>query len=284
MSMPVGPIGLCTDSNAQLPADLAERFGVEIVPLTVIVDDQEYLEGVDLDADSYYEMFAHGIAPVTRWSKPSAGQFAAAYDDLAARGCSQILSIHTSLDSCSIVNAARLAAHTSPVPVRLIDSGTTRFGVSCCVWAAGDAIAAGAGIDEAARIAESLAPAVGNVFIVGALDLVADMVGTAIQPNHTRAVLTLEVLTLENGQLHVLDRVETMVDAVNSMARYVLDWGDRLNVAVGMAHRDAWPIAEALGHAIGETASVNEVVHYRISPSVGAETGPGTVGCVMYPA
>ena len=279
MSTPGGPIGLCTDSNSQLPTDLAQRFGVEIVPLTMIVDDQEYLEGVDLDPDTYYEMFSGGTAPVTLWSKPSAGQFAAAYDDLAARGCSQILSIHTSLDSCSIVKAARLAAHTSPVPVRLIDSGTARFGVSCCVWAAGDAIDAGATIDEAATIAESLAPAIGNVFIVGGLDLAVAALGTAMRPHHARAVLTLE-----HGTLEVLSRVDTMVDAVNAMAGYVLDWGDRLNVAIGTAHRDAWPVAEALGHAIGEAASVNEVVHYRISPSVGAETGPGTVGCVVYPA
>ena len=41
-------IGIVTDSNAQLPAELAERYGVEIVPLTVTVDGQEPLEGVDL--------------------------------------------------------------------------------------------------------------------------------------------------------------------------------------------------------------------------------------------
>ncbi|MEO6126005.1 MAG: DegV family protein [Ilumatobacteraceae bacterium] len=279
MSMPVGPIGLCTDSNSQLPPELAERFGVEIVPLTVIVDDQEYLEGIDLDPDSFYALYADGAAPATRWVEPSAGQFAAAYEDLAAKGCSQILSIHTSLASCSIVRAARLAAHNSPVPVRLIDSGTARFGVGCCVWAAGDAIAAGATIDQAATIAESLAPAIGNVFIVSGLDLVPDMLGTAMRSDHSRAVLTIEA-----GQIEVLTRIETMVDAVNSMASYVLDWGDRLNVAIGVAHNDAWPMAEALGHAIGEAASVNEVVHYRISPSVGVETGPGTVGCVVYPA
>ena len=274
MSTPGGPIGLCTDSNSQLPAELAERFGVEVVPLTMVVDGQEYLEGVDLDADTYYAMFADGIAPVTTWSNPSAGQFAVAYDDLAARGCSQILSIHTSLDSCSMLKAARLAAHSSPVPVRLIDSGTARFDVSCCVWAAADAIAAGATLDEAAAIAETLAPAIGNVFIVGALDMVADA-----PERHTRAVLTRR-----GAQVEVLDRVDSMVDAVNAMARRVLDWGDRLNVAVGTAHHDAAPIADALAHALGEAAAVNEVIRYRISPSVGTETGPGTVGCVMFPA
>ena len=44
-------IGICTDSNSQLPESLAQRYAVEVVPITVTVDGHEYLEGVDLDAD-----------------------------------------------------------------------------------------------------------------------------------------------------------------------------------------------------------------------------------------
>ena len=43
-------IGICTDSNSQMPTALAERYDIEVVPVTVTVDDHEYLEGVDLDA------------------------------------------------------------------------------------------------------------------------------------------------------------------------------------------------------------------------------------------
>ena len=31
-------IGVCTDSNAQLPPELIKRFDIEVVPITVIVD------------------------------------------------------------------------------------------------------------------------------------------------------------------------------------------------------------------------------------------------------
>ena len=46
-------IGICTDSNAQLAPALAQRFGIEVVPLTVTVDDIDYLEGSDIDADAF---------------------------------------------------------------------------------------------------------------------------------------------------------------------------------------------------------------------------------------
>ena len=265
-------IGLCTDSNSQLPPLLADRYGVEVVPMTVVVDDREYLEGHDLDIDTFYSMFTEAHQPTVSFSEPSPGQFALAYDELIDRGCSQILSIHTSASVSGTLTAARLAAHTAPVPVRLIDSGTARFGVSCCVWAAGEALAGGASIDDAAGIAESLAPRLGNAFIVSGLDLIRG----------TRVARQRSVLSLEGDTVVVLARVDTIVDAVNEIARRTLAHGDGLRVAVGTAHRDVQPIADALAHAVGEAANVIEVVHFRVGPSLGAETGPGTVGCIVF--
>jgi DegV family protein with EDD domain len=273
-------IGICTDSNSQLPPELAERFGVELVPITVIIDDTEYLEGVDLDADGFYALFADGHHPEVSTSQPSPGQFALAYDNLADRGCTQILSIHVSSASSGTLNAARLAAHNSPVPVRLVDSGTASFGVSCCVWAAAEAIANGATIDEAAVLAESLASQIGNVFIVGALDLV-QAGGRAAGSLSGDGIA---VLTLRDGQVEVLERATSVVDAVNAMATYVLAWGPRLRVAIGIADAKGSPISEALAQAVGESASVIEMVRYRVGPSVGAHTGPGTAGCFVFPA
>ena len=267
-------IGLCTDSNSQLPLVLAQRYGVEVVPMTLVVDDREYLEGHDLDIDIFYSMFTDSHQPTVTFSEPSPGQFALAYDELIDRGCSQILSIHTSASVSGTLKAARLAAHSAPVPVRLIDSGTARFGVSCCVWAAAEALARGASVDDAAIVAETLAPRLGNTFIVSGLDLVRGT-GEARQRS---------VLSLDDETVVVLARVDSIVDAVNEMARRTLVQGDGLRVAIGTAHRDVQPISDALADAIGEAANVVEVVHFRIGPSVGAETGPGTVGCVVFPS
>jgi fatty acid-binding protein DegV len=263
-------IGICTDSNSQLPHELAERFGVEVVPLTVVVDGREYLEGVDLDPDDFYEAYTEGHRPRFEFTQPSSGQFAAAYDDLIARGCTQIVSIHTSAASSGTLKAARLAAHMAPVPVRLVDSGTARFGLSCCVWAAGEAIAAGANLDEAAVVAESLAPSIRNVFIRG-----GHLAGCRPGPRN--------VLSLVDGDLEVLGQVETVADAINAMSAFTVAQGRGLHVAVGSADRSTFPVAEALAHAIGEAGEVIEVIQFRIGPSVGFETGPGGVGCVVYP-
>ena len=204
-------IGICTDSNSQLPASLAQRYGIEVVPLTVTVDGAEYMEGIDLDADAFYAKYTDGHRPAVSTSQPSPGQFAVAYDDLLARGCTEILSIHVSGAMSGTLNAARLAAHSLPTPVRLVDSGTASFGISCCVWAAAAAIADGATLDQAAQIAEQLAPSIGNVFVVGALDhLHAGGRGTGLAHGDD-----LAMLTLRDGNVEVVERAhhEHVADA-----------------------------------------------------------------------
>ncbi len=278
-------IGICTDSGSQLPASLAQRYGIEVVPVTVTVDGIDYLEGVDLEADEFYERYAGHRRPVVTTSQPSPGQFAVAYDELVARGCTQILSVHVSAATSGTINAARLAAHSLELPVRLVDSGTTSFGVSCCAWAAAAAIAEGACLDEAARIAEQLAPNIGNVFVVGAYDHLHDVgCGAGLSGLNGLSGCGLPLLTLKGGNVEVVERVNSALDAVNAMATYAIGWGDRLRVAVGHSDPSTEAWADALEAAVGEAASVVDVVRYRVGPSTGAYTGPGTAGCFMFPA
>lgn len=272
-------IGICTDSSSQLPAFLAERYGIEVVPQTVTVDDVEHLENIDLDADAFYASFADGRRPNVATSQPSPGQFVVAYEDLIARGCTEILSIHLASRVSGTIKAARLAAHSMGLPIRLVDSGTAGFGISCCVWAAATAIAEGASLDEAAAIAESVEPSVGNVFVASALDHVlgAEQAATLAGPG-------MPVLTLRAGNVEVVRRAATALDAVNEMARYAIGWGQRLRVAIGHSCPGSLQFADALADAVGEAASVTEVIRYRVGPSIGALTGPGTAGCFVFPA
>lgn len=269
-----GMIGICTDSNSQIPSVLAQRYAIEVVPVTVTIADHDYLEGVDLDVDDFYEMLAADPPPGTSTSQPSPGQFAAAYDALLQRGCDEILSIHVTATSSGTLNAARLAARLSPIPVRLVDSGTAGFGVSCCVWAAAEAIATGATIDEAVQVAESLSSSIGAVFLVGEVNAVRTDDELAGVP----------VMTVQEGRIEVISRVSSVSGAVEAMATEALARGPRLNVAVGVGARVGERLGLALAQRLSKAANVVEIVRYRIGPSVGVYAGRATVGCFVFPA
>ena len=273
-------IGLVTDSNAMLPPELADRYGVEVVPLSVTVDGVVHLEGIDLDADAFYARFASGTPSVST-SQPSPGHFATAYRAVADRGATEILSVHIGSNVSGTVNSARLAASGAPVPVRVVDTGTASFAVACCVWEAGEALAAGATVEEAAATAEAVGATVGNVFVVGALDMAR--AGGRLAADAGGPAGGIPVLTLSEGVMQAVGRVDDLDGAAAAMAAHIRSSGTSLRVGVGVADTGALPMVEALEERLAGVPEVRELVRYRIGPSVGAHTGPGTVGAMYYP-
>jgi fatty acid kinase fatty acid binding subunit len=273
-------IGLCTDSNAQMPDELIARYAVEVVPLTVTVDGVDYLEGVDLDPDEFYACFTEQRVPAVSTSQPSPARFAAAYEALAARGATTIVSIHIGSAVSGTLNSARLAATMSPVPVRLVDSGTASFGIGCWVWEAAEALRAGATAEEAAVVAETLAPRIGNVFVAAAVDLVR--AGGLLAKGADARAGRIPVLSLVDGRVRVLADVGDGEEAVAVMASVVRAGGTDLRVAVGVADPAGAPLSDGLQRALAGTPEVREIVRYRVGPSVGAHTGRGTAGAFFF--
>ena len=269
-------IGIVTDSNAQLPESLIERYDLHVVPLRVSIDGVDYEEGVDLDADQFYARFQGGASPNIATSQPSPGRFLATYRELAARGVTEILSIHIGAEYSGTLNAASAAAARSPVPVHLVDTKVASFGIAFAVWEAAEALRNGR--DAAGAIAAALAviPRIGNVFVVGALEL--GRAGGRIMVEEIEAAGPTPVLSLRAGAVEVVTRVFSVADAALAMAEFVLAAGGGLRVASGIADAAARPLSDALEAQLGTHPSVAEFLHYRIGPSVGAHTGPGTAG------
>ncbi len=279
-------IGLVTDSSSQLPRSLAERYGIAVVPLPITVDGREFREGVDLTVDEFYAAWDDGHEPVIQTSQPAPGDFVATYRRLIEDGATEILSVHLAESLSGTLNAARLAAEQVDVPVVLVDSGTASFGVSCCVWAAAEAVDGGATIEHAADVAGARAASLGTAFIVGVPALVdrsgrADGVALA-----AAAAAGIPVLAMSGGDLTVLDTVKTVNAAVAAMTDYALGWtpssSGGLRIAIGTSDATSRPVGVRLTDLLTDHPAVGDVVQYRIGPSVGAHTGPGTAGLFVF--
>ena len=165
------------------------------------------------------------------------------------------------------LNAARLAARSLPIPVRLVDSGTAGFGVSCCVWAAAEAIARGANARQAVQVADSLSPHIGTVFMSARR---CRRLHAAFQAGSTSAD-GIPLMTLHDGQLKVAGHGSTT--SADGGRDDGAD-GDRLGTR-SSTWPSAWPISGraadgcARGSRRSHSPNVVEVVRYRIGPSVG---------------
>jgi len=272
-------IGIVTDSSSQITADLVERFDVEVVPMTVTIDGVDHLEGIDLDADGFYDAFGAGAAPEISTSQPSPGRFAEAYERVAERGYDQVVSIHVSASMSGTIGSAELAARSAPIPVTVIDTGSASFGIAVCVWSVGVAIGRGATVDDIRRRVGQLVPRLATAFMIGVPHL-AERSGRASEVDLDDGV---QVLAMAAGHLDVLDRVSTIEDTVDVMSAYAVGRGPRSTVAIGTADDASRPLSTRLERALTGLDGIDAVVHYRIGPSIGAHTGPGTFGLFVFP-
>jgi len=275
-------IGLVTDSASQIPAPLAARLGVRVVPITVTIDGVSYREGVDLDPDDFWARITGGRVPELSTSQPSPGEIGGVYRQVVDAGAEAIVSVHVGADVSGTVNAARLAAELVDIPVFVVDSGTASFGVTACLWRAADVLAAGGTAPEAATAAGAVAPAIGTSFILQGLEfargggrfaatLPADADDVVVLSGHGTA---LDVV----GAARELD---TLCDLI--VAPFVAD-GVAVRAGVGLADDATLPLTEMIEARLRSTDLVVDLVRYRVGPSIAAHTGPGTAGGFWWPA
>jgi len=268
-------IRLVSDSGSQVTPALRRQFGVDVVPLTVVVDGIPHLEGLSIDTAGITAALRRGAALST--STPSPGEFLQAYQRALDGGATEVLSIHTGGAVSGTATAARLAAEMAPLPVQVLDTGTASFPVTLCLWAAADILADGGTIEHAAAAARQVASSTGNVFVVGTLDLARR--GGRVAPG----VEGTPVLALIDGQMCAVAEVSGSESAVDAMADYVARHASGQRLRIGVGHLAATELAEHLTDAVRCRVQIEKLVRYEVGPSIAVHTGLGTVGCVFHP-
>ncbi len=147
------PVAVVTDSTAYLPQELIDGYGIHVVPLYVVLAGRSGREGVDITPDDVARALAVRGATVST-SRPTPGDFVAAYRKALAEGADHIVSVHLSSELSSTSDAARLAAsQIGEHIVTVIDARSAAMGTGFAVLAAARSAAAGAEAAEVARTA-----------------------------------------------------------------------------------------------------------------------------------
>lgn len=64
-------IRIVTDTTSTLTFKEANKYGIELIPLSVLLNDQEYKDGIDMNAEALYNKLGQGEVPTT--SQPNIG-------------------------------------------------------------------------------------------------------------------------------------------------------------------------------------------------------------------
>ncbi|WP_062354105.1 DegV family protein [Bacillus kwashiorkori] len=83
-----------TDSTAYIPEELRKQLNIQMVPLSVVFENESYKEEVEITADDFYEKVrTTGVLPTT--TQPSTGNFVDVFEDLS-KNYDAVISIHLS--------------------------------------------------------------------------------------------------------------------------------------------------------------------------------------------
>ncbi|MHA1303193.1 MAG: DegV family protein [Candidatus Heimdallarchaeaceae archaeon] len=113
-------IRIITDSASDLSWDFAREHGIKIIPLSIIIHDEEYKEDEKFDYDAYYKLFeeekAYFNIPklklysfVPKTSQPAPKDFLDAYQELFDEGAKEIIVITVTEGLSGTINSSRLA-------------------------------------------------------------------------------------------------------------------------------------------------------------------------------
>ena len=277
-------IAVVTDSTASLdPAD-AEREGITVVPLKLVIGAATFTEGVDATSDDVAQALKDFV-PVST-SRPTPEEFAAVYARLAQEGHDAIVSVHLSAEISGTFESAQVAAREAPVPVMCVD--TRQVGIATGFAAGRAAAVARSGGDEAAAVGAALAAGESSSVLMyvdtleylrrgGRVGAATALIGSAL------AVKPL--LTLRDGVVVPLERVRTSAKAVARLEALVAEAAEAATEGydIGVQHLAnpdlADQVAERLAGVLGrDRLPVNEV-----GAVIGAHVGPGMLAVTVTP-
>ena len=270
-------IHLVTDSTSDISPSDAQALGVHVVPLVVRFGDEQYRDGVDIDADQFYaKLEKTGVHPTT--SQPSPEVFAALYRTLLSDPEDHVVGLHISAKLSGTLQSATLAAQEfDPGRIHLVDTESVSGGLQLLVLAALDDISAG---DPATVVAEKATRRRSKVTIVVLLDTLTYL-HRGGRIGHAQAFVgsllnVKPLLGVRDGEVVPLARPRSRSKGIDMIVEQVRGCLPLRSLAE--FHAAAAESMVDLEARLSVAVSNVTAVLGRIGPVVGAYSGPGGLG------
>ncbi len=271
--------GFVTDSNSDLPADLAQRFGIQVIPSMLVIEGRQYADGAGISRDDFYARLP-GMKVFPTTAAPSIGEFSMRYQKLFDAGAGHILAIHSAARLTSICDTARQAGQDFPERVSVVDSGSLSLGVGFQVLAAAEAAESGADLPT---VLELMADMRLRLKVFAALDTMDFLRRSGRVPaviTHLGGALSIKpIVELADGQVKPVGVVRTTSQADEYMASLL---GAKMPLErLAILHTGAEARARGFLARIMEQSRRDlprDILMVNVSTVIGAHVGPNGLG------
>lgn len=274
-------VKVITDSTSCIPKELTEKYGIEIVSLSVIMNGESYKE-VDIDSEAFYDELAKCDKLPTS-SQPSMEEFYNAFEKFAKDGHDIVAAFISSKLSgtytTSHIIKNMILENYPNTKIELIDSETSVMALGIGVVEGAKAAKEGKSFEEVSSIVKNTIEESEIVFIPGTLDNLkkggriggaAALFGKVLKIN--------PILTVKEGAVIVMDKVRTKKRAIDKIvdlvSREINEKGIKKAVVCHiLAEDEAKDLAKRLKDELDLDAMIGE-----ISAVIGVHVGVKSVG------
>ncbi len=274
-------IKIVTDSSVQLTEQEIESNHINIIPLTITIDGQSYVDDRDITRDEFMQKMATAKT-LPKTSQPALGTFVDLFNKLGADG-SQVLAIHMMRAISGTVETARQASQMSDSDVTVIDSDFTDRAMGFQVLAAAKLANEGADMDtilaKVKQVHDHTKLYMGivdlnNMVKGGRLSKVAGIISNLL---NIKVVLdvnkTLEVIRKGRGMKTINKFIDDFVDQMKQTSHVA---------AIGISHADALNTANSIKDKLQPLFPNLDILVRTTDPVIATHSGAGAFAVMYY--
>ena len=274
-------IKIITDSACDLPQEVIKEYGIDVIPILVTLNDEEFYDGVTLQPVELLNGMRQGKVYQTSQIPPQI--FVNKFTEYAKRGESCIYLAFSSALS-GIFQSAQLARNEvlenyPDFELHVIDTKCASVGFGLVVYKAAQLAKEGKAGADIVQAVKFWASHMEHIFTVDNLEYLYRGGRVSRASAIIGGILNVKpILHVEDGKLIPFDKVRGRKNLLRRMVEIIGERGkDLTNQVIGINHGDDLEGATELMEMIRSQYGCQNFLISFVGSAVGAHSGPGTL-------
>ncbi|WP_239613585.1 DegV family protein [Cohnella mopanensis] len=275
-------IKVVTDSTVDLTDEIIQEYGIEVVPLSICINNETYLDRVDITPTEFIAKMQQS-KELPKSSQPPAGAFLEVYDRLGNDG-SEILSIHMTGEMSGTVRSAEMAADMSDSAVTVVDSRYITKALAFQVLEAATMAKVGKSMAEIVERLKQIREQTRLFVVVDTLDNLVKGGRIGKGKAWIGSLLKIKIIaSLDGGEYTPVAKVRSKAHVIDYLAKaFAEDVKGKAIKGVGLVHAAGFELASKLKEAIIGLTGFDNISIEDTTPIISTHTGVGAIGFTYY--